>query len=235
MKSFITLLSALLLTACSSIYKAPEISSRAGIEPSQFSDAKTIEEIRALKPQAKLPMKVVIVEYMLALSNSEREIIRNWEKKLIEIGFVSSMEVMPNSLRPNCHYKAKDDCFMQEIRKSSARMNADSMLFLTAQVETESYLNPLSILNVTIAGLWLAPGHHRESAAIFEASLFDINNGYLYGSTEGLGTGSSVRPYMYVEKKLSETEAREKALNNLLENIYQQAKAFMQKQAVAGK
>lgn len=235
MKSFITLLAALLLTACSSIYKAPEISSRAGIEPSQFSNAKTIEEIRALKPQAQLPMKVVIVEYWLTLSNSEREIIKTWEKKLIEIGFVSSMEVMPGSLKPRCHYDAKDNCFMQEARKAGARQNADGLMFLTNRVETESYLNPLSILNITIAGLWLAPGHHRESAALFEASLFDINNGYLYGSTEGLGTGSSVRPYMYVEKKLSENEAREKALNNLMENIYQQAKAFMQKQAVAGK
>lgn len=235
MKYLAGLLSALLLTACASIYKAPEITARGSLVPTQFSDANTLEEIRALKPQARLPMKVAIVEYNIRLSNNERAIIKSWESKLIEIGFVSSMEVIPGALAPRCGYQSKDDCFIQEIRKSGARLNADSLLFLTGQVNTESYLNPLSLLNITIAGLWLAPGHHRESSALYEATLFDINNGYLYGSSEGWGTGSLVRPYMFIEKNISESEAQEKALNSLFANIYTQAKGFTQKQQASAK
>jgi len=129
--------------------------------------------------------------------------------------FAESLQIVPKSLAPTCGYKADSDCYLTKSRESAARLGADAVLFLNDSTVTDSYVNPLSILNLTIVGMWMIPAHHRDAYTIYEASLFDINNGYLYAVAEGYGEQKSIRPFIYAEYSTGQEESRIKALNEM--------------------
>ena len=218
------------LTACTATNVKPQLDEGIGSIPRvQFSDAKTIEEIRNLRPQAVPPLKVVVMpsNRWQGLTEEERNIIKSWKEKLQTLGFVESLEIIPTSLIPSCGYESDQDCFLNSSRAAGARLGADAILFLNDSSVTDSYVNPLSILNLTIVGMWIVPAHHRESYSVYEASLFDINNGYLYAFAEGNGTYKTLRPYMYVEHSTGQEEARAKALNDVGQKLYKLAQEQM--------
>ena len=202
---------------------------KGGIPTYQFSDAKTVEEIRALKPQAKFPLKIAVMppNRWQGLSLEERTVIEKWGVDIKELGFAESLEIVPKALIPTCGFRSDGDCFLQGARTAGARMGADAILFLNDTTVTDSYVNPLSILNLTIVGMWIIPAHHRESYSIYEASLFDIDNGYLYAVAEGNGEHKVLRPFMYVEYQTGQQEARIEALNNVGAKLFNLAKEQM--------
>jgi rhombotail lipoprotein len=163
------------------------------------------------------------------LSQAERTVIDQLGEKLKQIGFVRSLELVPKSLIPSCGYKSESNCFLNESRAAGARLGADAILFLSDSTATDSYVNPLSILNLTIAGMWVVPAHHRDSYSVYEAALFDIDNGYLYAVAEGRGEHKALRPYMYVENTTAQEEARVKALSDVANKLYGLAQEQMSK------
>ncbi len=222
----------ILLSACSTMGVRPELEQGTGkIPTSQYSDAQTVEEIRKLRPQARFPLKIAVMPPMRwgGLSKSERDIIEAWEQNLKDIGFVDSLTIVPQSLVPDCGYKAESECYLIKSREAGARLGADAILFLNDSTATDPYVNPLSILNLTIVGMWVIPAHHRDAYSIYEVSLFDIDNGYLYFVAEGYGTKKSIRPYMYVDNNTGEEDARIKALNDVGSQITSLAKEQMRK------
>jgi hypothetical protein len=52
-------------------------------------------------------------------------------------------------------------------------------------------------LDVTIVGLWLIPGHHRDALTIAEGVMIDNRNEYLYAYARGEAEEKTVRPFMY--------------------------------------
>ncbi|MCQ8120022.1 hypothetical protein NP589_21620, partial [Methylomonas sp. WSC-7] len=75
-------------------------------------------------------------------------------------------------------------------------------------------------LNISIVGMWLVPGHHRDSYSVYEVSLLDINNGYLYGFAQDSGEHKAIRPYMYANRNTGQNEARLEALNKVFQKLY---------------
>jgi rhombotail lipoprotein len=227
MKACSVLVIVVLLCGCASKDMRPQLEQgMGGIPSAQYSDARTVEEIRALKPQAKFPLKIAVMPSgsWEDLSQEERAIIESWEEQLKEIGFVKTLSIIPKSLIPSCGYKSDNNCFLQGSRVAGARVGADAILFLSSSTATDSYVNPLSILNLTIVGMWVVPAHHRDSYSIYEAALFDIDNGYLYAVAEGSGEHKLLRPYMYIEYRTGQKEARIKALNEVGKKLYGMAK-----------
>jgi rhombotail lipoprotein len=230
MKFISILLGIWLLSACAATDMTARLArGKGGIPTTQFSDAKTIEEIRALKPQARIPLKIAVMpsNRWEALSQEERDVIEKWSDDLKKLGFVKSLEIVPKSIAPTCGYQDDSNCFLQGSRTAGARLGADAILFLNDSTVTDTYMNPLSILNLTIVGMWIVPAHHRDSYSIYEASLFDIDNGYLYAVVEGGGEHKVLRPYMYDEYRVGEKEARIKALNAVGSKLYALAKEQM--------
>ncbi len=129
---------------------------------------------------------------------------------------------------PNCGY-TKKGCYLQGARFAGAQLGADTILFLDGSTVTDRYANPASILNLTILGMWIIPAHHRDSYSIYEASMFDIDNGYLYTVSEGYGEFKTVRPFIYVERNTGQEEARIAALEMLGEKLFSTAQEFMSK------
>lgn len=230
MRLFLLLLP-IFLTACSATDMSKQLSQNTGeIPKTQFSTANTVEEVRKLRPQAKIPIKVVVMpNRRMALTKDEREVINTWGDKLKALGFVKSMDIIPQSLIPQCGYKSESDCFLNASRIAGARMGADAILFINDSTVTDSYVNPLSFLNITIVGMWFVPAHHRDSYSVYEAALFDINNGYLYAVAEETGEYKALRPLMYAERDTGQHEARIDALNKVGQKLYDMAKEQMRK------
>lgn len=222
-----------LVTACSATDMRPRLEqSIVDVPKNQFSTAKTVEEIRSLRPQATVPLKIAVVpanRRRTEISKEEQEAIKSWGEKFKTLGFVKSFEIVPHSLISNCGYQSEGGCFSNESRLAGARMGADAVLFINDNTDTDSYVNPLSVLNISIVGMWLAPGHHRDSYSIYEASLLDINNGYLYGFAQDSGEYKAIRPYMYANRNTGQNEARLEALNKVFQKLYAAAEEQMNK------
>jgi rhombotail lipoprotein len=222
----------ILLSACSSKDMRPQLErGMGGIPTTRYSDAQTVEEIRKLRPQAEFPLNIAVMPPSRwdGLSQPERDIIERWGEDLKKIGFVESLQIVPKSLVPKCGYKAESECFLTESWEVGVRLGADAILFLNDSTVTDSYVNPLSILNLTIVGMWGVLAHHRDAYSIYEASLFDIDNGYLYLVAEGHGEQKSILPYMYAEYNTGQEEARIKALNDVGGKLFSLAKEQMNK------
>ncbi len=225
MKTIYLLILSYLVCACASSNKGAD---NTGTSPvTQFSNAKTIEEIRQLKPQAKLPLNIAIVGSRYrwnSLSENERDVIEAWSLKLKEMGYAKNIQLIPQSLLPSCGYQQENDCYFNGARIAGARMHADVIMFLDDNTSTNYYTNAASILNITLIGMWLVPAHHRDTYSVYEATLIDINNGYLYGIAQGRGKSKIARPYMYADRDSYREAARVAALNDLGEKLLAMAK-----------
>ena len=104
------------------------------------------------------------------------------------------------------------NCGIQRSRRAAARFRADALLLLSAQTEVQSRANPWSILNLTVIGLWVAPGHTRTAETVLEGSLVDNRNEYLYAFARAHGRAKKVRPYVFSDYDRVVSESRYAAL-----------------------
>lgn len=230
MKKILTIITAAMLASCAAHDMSSAIQKgRGNIPTHQFSSATTVEQVRSLKPQASPPLKIAVFppNRWQSVGLEERKLIEKWGDKLKTIGFVKSLEIVPESLMPACGYRSDAGCYLNEARVAGARLGADAILFLDDSTVTDAYVNPASILNLTIVGMWIVPAHHRDSYSIYEASLFDIDNGYLYAVAESYGEFKTVRPFMYIEYETGQKEARLIALEKLGQKLLDRANEFM--------
>jgi len=170
----------------------------------QYSQgALSLEEIAKLKPQITPPIKIAVTQPGNSRYGSnewnltELQEIDSWQAGLKSSGFASELVVIPSSLGSSCVRTLKNDCDTQTYRLAAARLHADAVLVIERAEKIDSYLNPLSILNITIVGMWIVPAHHRDSYSLFQAYLVDTANGYIYGTARAEGMANSVRPFMY--------------------------------------
>lgn len=189
----------------------------------QFSTS-SLEKIVELKPQINPPIKIAVAQPagVAEWSSAEIQEIESWLSPLKTAGLASDLVVIPNALKQDCYYNA-DDC----SRTSAAKLQADAVLSIGYSVVTDKYLNPLSFLNITVVGLWIAPGHHRDSYAVLDAALVDTNNGYIYAIARGEGEAKQIRPYMYADSGTGQSEARLQALKSVGKQIVEKAKVIL--------
>lgn len=189
----------------------------------QFSNS-SLEEIAKLKPQINPPIKIAVAQPTRYEDWSSEEIkeIESWLPELKKAGLASDLVVIPNSLTPGCDH-ASSDC----SRTAAAKLQADAVISIGYSVVTDKYLNPLSFLNITLVGMWVAPGHHRDSYAVFDAALVDTKNGYIYGIARGEGEAKTIRPFMYADSDTGQNEARLNALKVLGKQIVEKATVFL--------
>ena len=188
----------------------------------QFSEA-SLEEIAKLKPQINPPIKIAVAQPVSFKAWSSEEIheIESWLPGLKAAGLASDLVVLPNSLQKTCDQNTTD-C----SRTAAAKLQADAVISIGYSVVTDNYLNPLSLLNLTLIGMWLAPGHHRDSYAVFDAVLEDTKNGYIYDIARGEGEEKKIRPFMYADSDTGQAEAKLQALKSLGKQIIEKAAKF---------
>lgn len=180
----------------------------------EYQEHLTLAEIEHLKPQLQFPITLAVTQPSSGSGWSAEEIavIESLEEPLREQGFLDELVVLPESLSESCGWRMSYHCGIGRSRRTAARFQADALLLISLQTEVESRMNPASILNLTIVGLWLAPGHVRDATTIVEGSLVDNRNEYLYAFARAYGTAKLVRPYVYANWKKASKRSRLAAL-----------------------
>ena len=190
-----------------------------------FDDVDVLK-IEQLRPQIQFPIRLAVVPparvspryWQEGSAKGEHEELMALGEQLKKEGIVSSFTVIPQILLQG------SDQSLKAIRLAAARMGADAVLILRSVTDVDSRMNPLSVLNVTIVGMWLIPGHHTDALTMVEGMVIDNRNQFLYfaGSAEGLG--STYGPALVIQDRDAIGESRRNALHSFGEVLIKEAR-----------
>lgn len=223
----------------SSGYNAGEMNSALqSAKPSYASGGfsnQSVAEIEAMKPQLKLPARIAIAPPVQTFRRwqgndpldtwtpEEVSILESWEQPLRTAGIASQVFVLPRALIGDC--ESRDNyCRVDAPRQAAARAHADALLIVNLATATDEYANPASAFYLTVIGMWLAPGSHRDALTIAEGMLIDNRNEYLYAFARGQGESRSLRPYMYADTAAVVHSSRVEALKSFGTAFLEQAR-----------
>src|SRR6185503_8278096 len=193
-----------------------------------FTDDDDVTKIEKLKPQLKLPIRLAVVPPIQVTRNywheprgmmeGEREELAAWGEKLKKEGVVSEFMMIPNML---LHFgpDRSQSSYIKAVRVAAARMQADAVLFLRRVTDTDAYANPLALLDVTIVGLFVVPGHQRDALTILEGMVIDNRNQFVYFATSVEGAGSVTAPLAMFDPRDAVAESRRNALKAFGEQL----------------
>lgn len=204
-----------------------------GTRPTYLSKSISIEEIEKLKPQIHLPFKLAVAQPQMSYgwrwdannywSSEEISEIESWAAPLQKAGVVSELFILPSNLPEICPKKDAKCTKADYARASAARVQADTLLMINLATAVDEYANPASLLNLTIVGMWLAPGHHRDALTIAEGVLIDNRNEYLYAYARGEAEEGTIRPYMFADSRNAVRTSRLHAIQALGQEFIKQA------------
>ncbi len=180
----------------------------------QYKEHLSLQEIETLEPQLKFPITLAVSQPSSGSgwSAQELELIELWREPLIATGFVESLVVLPESLSEPCGWRMSYHCGIARDRKTASRFRADALLLMSLRTEIKSYASPLSILNITVVGLWVVPAHYRVATTVLEGALIDNRNEYLYAFARATGKAKLVRPYVFADWDKASSRSRIQAL-----------------------
>ncbi len=215
-----------LLIGCSSGFNRGEMKSALRASNPVFTSSR-VEEIAALEPQVRLPFSLAVSQPLGSSvgdwDSEEIAEIKSWSAPLSTAGVASAVNVIPASLvRGEC-WRSHGSCSIEPFREAAARLGADVLLLISETSEIDTYVNPLSILNLTIIGMWIAPAHHRDGLTMMEGVLIDNRNEYLYVTAQAEGEASKVRPFAYINDDDVRRAARLAALETFGREFVAQA------------
>ena len=189
-------------------------------------DDEDVLKIEQLRPQIQFPIRLAVVPparvspryWQEGSAKGEHEELMALGDQLKKDGIVSSFTVIPQILLQG------SDQSLKAIRLAAARMGADAVLILRSVTDVDSYVNPLSVLNVTIVGLWVVPGHHTEALTMVEGMVIDNRNQFLYFAGSSEGSGSTWGPALVIQNRDAVAESRRNALRSFGEVLIKEAR-----------
>jgi len=180
-----------------------------GVQITEESVRKALE----LRAQLHFPCKVAIYlhdpgnSYEWRWSAKDKEIILSWMESLKGDGIVADAFFMTGMFTSGSS--------MKEVRLAAAQHGADAVLVVKGAYQTDSYMNPAAIFNLTILGGYILPASHRDVLFIMQGGLVDVANGYLYATVESEGEASIMRPTFTIQDKDAVEPAKKKAIEAL--------------------
>ena len=215
----------LAVAGCSQGFSSKAMQSRMEMYGPVFSDYE-IARIEQIQPQLRLPFRVAVAPPMDGRGDEwtadERDEFRTLEKHLQETGIITDLVFLPRMLLAGGHRGDPRSVFMS-LRSAAARYRADTILLTRSTTDVDSYVNPLSATYLTIVGMWIFPGTHRDALTLMEGVLLDNRNEFLYLSTEVEGFSTVCRPYIYVEEEEVIRASRADAVRALCEELASKA------------
>lgn len=167
-----------------------------------FTD-QDLQRIEQIKPQLPTPFRLAVAPPQSwrhePTSEEELKALQEWGDQLKQEGIVSEFILLPTMLLHMAGEKYREG-YLKSVRAAAARCRADAVVLVQTVTEVDSYVNPLSILDLTIAGMWIVPGHHREALTIVEGIVMDNRNECLYAAIVAEGKGSTLAPLMYADR-----------------------------------
>ncbi|MEX0923552.1 MAG: hypothetical protein WDZ84_12320 [Rhodovibrionaceae bacterium] len=116
---------------------------------------------------------------------------------------------------------------IQALRTGAARQHVDVVLIYEGVAWSESENNPLSLVNWTIIGLWLAPSKNIAAGSAAQALLLDVRNGYTYGTAQVELDEANWRVTTWANAEDSAAEMRREALAAAVEGLVPEVEGML--------
>lgn len=114
---------------------------------------------------------------------------------------------------------------LRDARLAAAGVQADLVLVYQTKSDWGKSGNPLSLLYLTIVGLWVSPGTDLESIHVAKGALIDVRNGFVYGVVSADNTDTTVIPEVYSDKARRDLQQRTRTA--CIENLAQETAALL--------
>ena len=231
MKLLPILCAALSAVGCSASFNVAKMEARQWGGEKVFTDM-DLARIEQLRPQLTLPFRLAVAPPLYADWRSPQQLegelaaIQAWGADLKKSGLVSEFIVLPKLLLGSSFGGRHTHDYLKAVRVAAARMQADAVLLLSSVTDVSSYVNPLCILNATIVGLYVAPGHHKAALTIIEGIVMDNRNEFLYWTGSVQARGSTMGPAALIDEDDAIRESRTAALKAFGEALTRDAQAF---------
>jgi hypothetical protein len=188
-----------------------------------FSDV-SVAEAEAIRPQVSAPFRLGIappitlrqrfMDLSPVWSAAEQERIRAWAEELQARGVITDYVLLP-ALSVGVAEDASASERVQACRVAAARQQVDVLLVTQFVAGWDDWLNPLSVLDLTIVGAWVAPGHSTEAVVVAEGIAFDNRNEYVYATASAEARKRKTLPLAYFDHDRQVAETRVEALDRL--------------------
>jgi rhombotail lipoprotein len=180
------------------------------VESAKVTD-EDVREAQALRPQLAFPCKIAVFlrgepGYSWRWSIQDKTAIDSWGDTLKKEGIASEVFRITDMFMPN-------KCGLKELRVAAAKHGADALLVIQGASQTDSYVNPAALLNLTVVGGYLVPASHRDSLFVMQGVLIDVSNGFLYAAVESEGQGKIIRPTFVIQDRDAIDRAKQEAVS----------------------
>ena len=181
-------------------------------------EADDIKAALALKPQLHFPFKLAI--RLVGPNHSknwrwtekDKERFDAWGESLRKRGIVSDVFLLSDLV-------VDDGDPLPQARLAAAKHGADAVLLIKAAADEDTYVNPASLLYLTLVGYYFSPGSHADGLMVLRGAMYDVGNEYLYLTTEAEGEEKTWGPGAFVSAKDAIEKAKTKALKNFGEEL----------------
>lgn len=221
-----------LFTYCSSGNYRAEKFSPDNANPGKIAPKdKDIDDTFKIRPIAKTPYRLGIFlsekggDNWRFTEKDKMEIVSVCEdlkkKGILSTSFFISQNIITNQSQDyygSFPYRGNPDS-LRNIRLGAARYNADVVLILDSKVSMKRNTNPLSILYLTIIGLWIFPGTSVEVNFTINSSLWDTRSEFLFLTSESEGTGKILRPAAILDESDVIVSAKEESIQRFKKDL----------------
>jgi len=154
-------------------------------------------------------------------SSEERAKLRAWADEWIRNGTLSRLEILPSTtFGTDVPENAAE--MRSVVRSEAAAAQADAVLVFARATGADPSSNVLAILDLTLIGGFIFPGHSVEVRTITEVVLLDTRNGFQYAtgygeaSDERSSTGFGIAKNVRRLGDRLQAEALERSVDDLL-------------------
>ncbi len=234
MKTILLAAAILASAGCSTGFNRVAMQERMEHEARIFVDDPDVFQIEQVRPQLQIPFRLAVVPPSMinrcawgqpGETEGERAELMAWGERLKKEGIVSELIVIPEMLVGVNAAPGTTGAY-KAVRVAAARLGADAILVLRSVTETDSYINPLGLLDLTIVGLWVIPGHHKDTLTVVEGLLIDNRNQYVYFAGSAEGKGTQLAPALLLDEKDAVRESRCAALKAFGDLMVQQSRTL---------
>ncbi|MCC6785872.1 MAG: hypothetical protein IT457_23695 [Planctomycetes bacterium] len=156
-----------------------------------------------------------------AWSKDERVVIDRWVETAKSAGILLDAVYLPRFLVSLG--EEQTDPLGDSVRAAQLA-GADAVLLLQTAAGSNAGGNVLSLLYLTIVGMWIVPGTSVRASAIVEGVLVGADGATLYAFGEGLSKRSTVIPQAYHDPVVEEERTLCLALDELGKRLLEMAK-----------
>jgi hypothetical protein len=198
----------MVLSGCASGFDRGAMKARMQNEAPPTTD-EDIQQVQALKPQLTFPCRIAVYlkpgQGNWRWTPKDKAVMESWGKALVKDGIASDVFLMSDMFVP-------EGCSLKQLRVAAARHGADALFVIQGTAQSDSWLNPAAVLNLTVVGGFLVPGSCEDALFLMQGGLVDVGNGFLYAAVESEGEGKTLRPTFVSDERGAVEKAKRRAV-----------------------